>query len=103
MDRREKIKNIFSWISVGSGLLVFLLLLFTIKPTIFYFANIRKYISVLGILFFSFPISIIVISSGIYGMYGEVNKYIRLRSFMGFMLGHLCCGLFWYLLIFYLE
>jgi len=110
MNKREKLKNIFSWVSFIGGMLSFIYIYgLTIygEIAIKYHINIEEsYINFLGNIsnFFIFLfISVAAVIFGICGIYGEENKYIRLRSFIGFTLGHLYFGLFFYFIIRYIE
>jgi len=83
MNRREKLKNIFSWVSLVSGAssILFIFCLFLVFG---------KLLSV-----FLLGVSIIAISLGIYGIWGKGNKYMMMRSCLGLILGHISYIL-WY-------
>ncbi|MEA2016090.1 MAG: hypothetical protein U9O59_05240 [Actinomycetota bacterium] len=122
MNRREKLKNIFSWISIGSSVSSFL---FVFISTLGIFNVISKRLSdwspknflhifiyiacklkwdwflPYGIVFLI--ISIIAISSGIYGVWGDTRRGIKIRSYIGLILGHLCYGLIFPLIIIKLD
>lgn len=77
MNKREKLKNIFSWISLVSSAssILFIFCLFLVFDT---------HLSV-----FLLGGSIIAISSGIYGIWGKGDIYMMMRSCLGLILGHL--------------
>jgi len=91
MNKRKKLKNIFSWISFMGGLSSFILLILLI------FVSLIIDIEV-PIVWHWFPphswfflsVSIIAISSGIYGIWGKGERNIMIRSCIGLILGHLC-------------
>ncbi|MEA2016091.1 MAG: hypothetical protein U9O59_05245 [Actinomycetota bacterium] len=87
MTKRDRAKIIFSWISLECGILSLLLNMTFEMPA----------------LFFSFPVSIIAIYSGVYGLWGKTIKVVKILSCIGVILGHLCYGLFWPTWLFLLD
>lgn len=77
MNRREKLKNIFSWISLVSSILSFLFM-FVIFWVLFPLLRV-----------FLWGVSIIAISSGIYGIWGKGDIYMMMRSCLGLIFGQL--------------
>jgi len=93
MTKINRAKNIFSWISFVSGMLSFFIFLFPVTMD-FFNINFRGDIFII-ISSFCLSVSILAIISGSCGIYYEVNRGIILRSFIGFILGHLCWVMFW--------
>lgn len=88
MNKRDRVINKISWISFIGGM------------SSFVFKFFEKYFILHYIFLF---VSIITIVLGICGIYGKAKKYIRLRSLVGFMLGHLYFGLFCFIIIISIE
>ena len=103
MNRREKLKNIFSWVSIGSAILSSLFIIALIIIFLFIEDNPYRWEWFLpyGWFFISVPIAAII--SGIYGIWGKGNTYMMMRSCLGLMSGHLCYGLLYPLIIIMLS
>lgn len=100
VTKREKTKNIFSWISMGCGILSFLSIIVLVIIYL-YIENDIYYWDWFFVYWLSFLIaSIIAISSGIYVVWGKlVNKRVTLRSCVGLISGNLCYLIFFPLIV----
>ena len=103
MNRRDKLKNIFSWISLGCGILTFLYLFFlafVIGPFKWEWLPDQRYIpDIWSILL----VAIAAIFTGFYGIIGKANRYVRNRSCTGLVLGIFYWVIFGILVIFFIE
>jgi len=96
MNRRETLKNIFSWISLISGMLSLLFLSYFTLVDFFFIGERLRWLADNWVILL---ISYIAIFSGIYGVCGSVNKNIGYRSSAGLLLAHLCLFFYWILFV----
>ncbi|MEA2016092.1 MAG: hypothetical protein U9O59_05250 [Actinomycetota bacterium] len=91
INKREKIKNIFSWVSLGSAILSSLFIITLIIIFLFIEDNPYRWGWFLPYGWFFILVSIIAISSGVYGVWGKTISWkIIVRSCLGLIYGHLC-------------